>query len=223
MMKFIGVCCALALMCAGSTAFAARISGDYIEARTCDVYTGPCFANGEIGLTGREAVLAWKVDKGEWNGVSLKGLGAALVLKASDTLGKNASFNSHPQPIKSVILVDEQASPEQREALVAFVRESAGELADEVVRVDSAPITLTADHLTGRGVLKAGEAARIETRGVRKGDCVCTNETVFYPPLTKVENVQPAFSLQAGYEGAGLNSTWLTVGNRGAFLATFRR
>ena len=27
------------------------ISGDYLEVRTGDVYTGPCFANAEVNLT----------------------------------------------------------------------------------------------------------------------------------------------------------------------------
>ena len=48
---------------AATPGFGAEISGEYLEARSCDVWTGPCFANGEIGLSGKEAVLAWKVDK----------------------------------------------------------------------------------------------------------------------------------------------------------------
>ncbi|MBI5757839.1 MAG: hypothetical protein HZA46_04910, partial [Planctomycetales bacterium] len=50
------------VLCLTANGFAAQITGEYIEARTCDVYTGPCFANGEVGTTGNEAVLAWKVD-----------------------------------------------------------------------------------------------------------------------------------------------------------------
>ncbi|HET9320816.1 MAG TPA: hypothetical protein VFO27_13610, partial [Bryobacteraceae bacterium] len=40
------------------------IYGNYVEARTADVYTGPCFANSEVGLEGQLAVLGWKVTKG---------------------------------------------------------------------------------------------------------------------------------------------------------------
>ena len=36
--------------------FAAQISGDYLETRSADVYTGPCFANAEVGLTGNDEV-----------------------------------------------------------------------------------------------------------------------------------------------------------------------
>ncbi len=28
------------------------IQGNYVEVRSCDVYTGSCFANAEMGLTG---------------------------------------------------------------------------------------------------------------------------------------------------------------------------
>ena len=37
------------------------ISGDYLEVRSCDVYTGPCFANAEMNLTGKEGMLLWSV------------------------------------------------------------------------------------------------------------------------------------------------------------------
>ena len=41
------------------------ISGDYLEVRTGDVYTGPCFANAEVGLSGRNAIMAWSIEEGE--------------------------------------------------------------------------------------------------------------------------------------------------------------
>ena len=41
------------------------VVGQYLEARTCDVWTGPCFANGEINLRGEHAVMAWAVQRGK--------------------------------------------------------------------------------------------------------------------------------------------------------------
>jgi len=209
---------------AGSAnAAAPQISGEYLESRTCDVYTGPCFANGQIGQAGREALLAWKVDQGQWAGVDLAGLGVALVVKGNDTLGFNKSFAVNPFPAESVILVDEKASSAQKDALVAFVKQTAGELAEHVVRIESVAISLTNDHLSGRGRFQAGKIAAIETRGMAKGDCVCSNETIFYPPLTKIENFQPAFALKTSFEGDGLDMTFTVLGGRSAFLGTFRR
>jgi len=208
---------------AGNTLQASQISGEYIESRTCDVYTGPCFANGQIGQAGREALMAWKVDQGSWNGVDLAGLGVVLVMNANDTLGFNPSFAVNPFPVTSVILVDSKATSEQRGALIAFVKDSTPKLSDKVVRIDSVPITLVNDHLSGKGQLVAGKVARIESRAMSKKDCVCTNEDVFYPPLTKISNSQPAFALKMRFEGEGLTSTWDLNGGRSAFLGTFRR
>ena len=54
---------ALALVLVAAPVQAAGISGDYLESRTCDVWTGPCFANAEMNLGGKQAVLAWKVNE----------------------------------------------------------------------------------------------------------------------------------------------------------------
>jgi len=202
---------------------APQITGEYIESRSCDVYTGPCFANGELGLTGKEALMAWKVDRGSFNGVKLDGLTVALVVEASDTIGQNAGFRNKPETLGSVILVDRNASSDQSAALQAFVRDAAPELATRIRRVETVAMTLENDHLAGHGLFQAGEIAKIETRKIAKGDCVCTNEAIFYPPLTKVQNVQPAYSLESQFEGTGLNTTWSTFNKRSAFLATFRR
>lgn len=210
-------------LCAANMAQAGQITGEYIESRSCDVYTGPCFANGQIGQAGREAMMAWKVDKGSWNGVDLAGLSAVLVLNANDTLGFNPSFAVNPYPVKSVILIDEKATSDQREALIAFVKSSAPKLTEKIVKVEASPITLVNDHLAGKGQLIAGDVARIETRAMSNKDCVCTNEAVFYPPLTKISNSQPAYALKHSFAGEGLDNTWELNGARSAFLGTFRK
>jgi len=214
----------LAVLSLAATAGAAEISGEYLEARTCDVYTGPCFANGEVGIAGKEAVMAWKVDEGKWDGQDLSGLGAALVVKANDTLGFGGKYvNSQPDKIVAVIVVDERATPSQRAALVKFVTDSAPHLTKDVVKVESAEVTLTNDHLSGKGVFSAGKLAKIETRALVKGDCVCSNEIVFYPPLNKVDNAHPAYTLNMTFDGKGLDQTWSTVNKRSAFMGTFER
>jgi len=211
------------LLTVGTTGFAAEISGEYLEARTCDVYTGPCFANAEMDLAGKEALLAWKVDQGGWNGVSLDGLGAALVLHAENTLGNDGIFEMQAGRIESVLLIDDEATPQQRDALAAFVKEAAGELAENIIQVAAVPIDLKNDHLDGIGQFSAGEFAQIETRALRQSDCVCTNEEIYYQPLTEVENSSPAYSKTLSYRGEGLNNKFTTRGTRSAFLATFRR
>ena len=146
---------------ASETAKTDNVKGDYLESRTCDVYTGPCFANGQIGLAGREAILAWGIDQGTYRGVDLAGLKVVMAIRAADTLGFGGGLVIHPDPIRSVIIVDQQATEPQREALAEFARERAGRLAGDVTRIDAAPIEMVVDHAEMVGRLKAGETAEI--------------------------------------------------------------
>jgi hypothetical protein len=221
MFKLHAVCLALVVACAPAFALAGQISGDYLEIRTCDVYTGPCFANAEVQLTGQQALLAWNIEQGEHNGVNLAGLRTVLSVAANDTLGFGGGLVINPDKIRSVVLVDQKATAAQREALVDFVKARAGKLASEVVRVDALPIEMSLDHVNMVAKLKAGDEAEILTRQLGKGDCVCTNETVFYPPLTKVDNSAPAYTVDGKFIGRGLGVRWSTPKARSAFLATF--
>src|SRR5438045_2201180 len=94
---------------------AAGLTGQYIEARTCDVWTGPCFANAEMNLTGKHAVLGWKVDKGSLGAVRLDGLGVVAVVAAHDTLGLTQTG-----PARAVLIVDRRADDAQREGGVGL-------------------------------------------------------------------------------------------------------
>ena len=211
------------LLLAASQAMAAQIRGDYLEARTCDVYTGPCFANGEMGLAGKEALMAWIVEQGSWNDVDLTGLSVALVLNAEGTLGDDGVFGMEAGRIDSLILVGENADAAQREALAAFVRDSAPNLTRNVVRVQATALELSNDHISGIARFSAGEFAKIETRGLTSRDCVCSNEIVFYQPLTPVKDVSPAFTKTFSFRGEGLTNRWTSHNSRSAFMATFRR
>ncbi|MGZ0163903.1 MAG: DUF1326 domain-containing protein [Planctomycetales bacterium] len=204
-------------------ASADQITGEYLEARTCNVYTGPCFANAEMSLSGKEALMAWKVDKGTWNDVKLDGLGAALILHAQGTLGYDGVFPMQAGKVKSVLLVDENASEEQHAALIAFVKSSTKDLSKNVVNVKRVPFELKNDHIDNVGVFKAGGLAEIKTRKLKDSDCVCTNETVFYQPLTKIDNASPAYSLKLSWQGEKLGTRFINRGIRSAFLGTFRK
>ena len=178
------------------------------------------------------AKWAWPAKKPSWPGKSIKavgtrlrldGLGVALVVTADRTLGDDGVFGMKTPETKSVILVDKNASESQKKALVSFVKDSAKKLADNIVRIEEVPFTLENDHVDAKGTFAAGDIAKIETRKLKKGDCVCSNEIVYYQPLTKVENFHPAFSLSNSFKGKGLENNWSAGGERSAFLATFRR
>jgi hypothetical protein len=198
----------------------AAVKGDYMEARSADVYTGPCFAMSEVGLTGQEAILAWKVQEGDWNGVPLSGLSVVAVIKANATLGDPYH---DPYPAQSVLIVDSRATSQQRTALAAFAESMAGNLLDHVVLVETAPIQMTVEHgdLHGTGKVVAGGFARIETRSLCHGDHICGNESVYYPPLVALAHSMPAFTLDSSFSGKGLGEVWKNVDKRSAFVGSF--
>jgi hypothetical protein len=211
----------VALLAAGASA--ETIKGNYVEARTCDVYTGPCFANAEFGLTGDQAVMAWKIDSGTWKGVDLSGLAIVAAVKAGNTLGDEYT---NPYPAKAVLIVDEKATSEQRESLISFAKSMGGRLLDDVVRTETAPIELSVACCEDRGcaTLVAGKLAAITTRCAGDHDHVCGNEYVYYQPLTKVnKDFIAAVTVSHEFKGAGLGGTWSSPNKRSAFIASFSR
>ena len=216
-----------ALLLVAACSFAAglpagNVSGQYMEARTADVYTGPCFANGEADINGKEAVLGWKINNGTWNGVNIAGLGVVAVLRAEHTLG---DVHYATNAAKAALIVDSRANAAQREALVAFAKHQAGELLANVVKVQSAPVELTVENNDmhhGAARLTAGSLAEIRTRAMTEADHTCGNEDIFYPPLAKLEHVMPAYALENSYQGEGLGETWTNRLRRSSFIGTFQ-
>ncbi len=220
-LALVGFVALAALLFVPAVAVAIEVSGQYLEVRSCDVYTGPCFANAEVGATGRDAILAWQIEEGSHNGVEIAGLNVVMVVRAADTLGFGGGLVIHPDPIISVVLVDERADFEQREALVEFATEKAGRVAGEIVRIESVPIAMSVDHESMVGRLNAGDIAEIETRQLTHHDHLCSNEVIYYPPLAKVDDYKPAVTVSGRYRGRGLRTHWSIPGTRGAFLASF--
>lgn len=196
------------------------ISGDYLEVRSCDVYTGSCFANAEMGLAGREGMMVWKVDQGSWQGTSLDGLSVIVVVRTDDILG---DMHYQPRHGKAVLIVDQKANARQKQALANFARTMTGQLTAEVVETKTAPISVTVGGCSqgGCATVKAADLVTISTRCLGGKDHVCGNEEKFYPPLTAVSTVAPVYTEVAAYRGTGLDLTWQLSGTRGAFLGTF--
>jgi hypothetical protein len=224
-MKLIAISVAFVLsatLALGAGLPATSVRGEYIEARTTDVFTGACFANSEVGLVGELAVMGWKIEKGAWQGVNLDGLAVAGAVKASATLG---DIHNSAYPVKSVLIIDEKATPEQRLALKAFAQKMGGDLLADVVRIEYQPIEFDVANNNvhaAKARLNAGTLARIETRAIANGDHICSNEEVWYKPLTKVGHVMPAVAVKHDYTGDALGTKWSSPDKRSAFVAEFQ-
>lgn len=214
----------LAGVCSAASRPVTDLKGSYVEARTADVYTGPCFANSEVDLVGNLAVFGWRIEQGQMEGVKLDGLSVVAAVKARSTLGNQ--FGS-AYPVKSFLIVDQKASIEQRAALERFARRMGGDLLQNVAGVASMPIEFKVEGHSihdARVSLTAGTLAAVRTRAINSGDHVCSNEETWYPPLTKLDHAMAAYALDHRFNGTtdnALNGRWWSPEKRSAFVGTF--
>jgi hypothetical protein len=215
-----------------SVASAAGIRGDYVEARTADVFTGPCFSNAEVFIYGNHAVLAWKVNEGAWKGVDLRGLCVAAAVDGTTTFSED-----QPDKATAVVIVDSKASGPQREALIDMAKALGGARLNRITAVKNARMSLKLeDHAMSasessheahgmpqspRASFWAAGLARIVTRPLDERDHACGNEVVAYPPLSSSVSAQPAFTLGHVFQGEGLSSRWDDPNCRSSFVGRF--
>jgi hypothetical protein len=205
---------------AGPGPLAPALHGRYVEARTADVYGGPCTATAiaadDGGLpSGHDAILAWQIEAGTRAGVDLSGLAVVVVLPAEAPLGSGAAGG------RSLIVVDVTANAAQRAALERVAREAAGHLLGEVVAVEAAPIEFAVDPTRALARVRVADVAEVATRAFNRLDGLCGTESVSSPPLVSGVAASPAVTLEHAFFGSGLGATWAAGNRRGAFVGTF--
>ena len=196
-----------------------RLRGTYVEARTCQVYTGPCFANGEVGSTGKDAILAWQFSSGQVGGVELAGLRVALVLKTDNTLGFRGIADAKHR--RAVIVVDARADSDQRSALRRFAMQNVGLTESEIVHTQVSDMEMHMDLAALTAELNVPGTARMKLRKARPGDCICSNESVYYPPLTRLSGFVPGVTIEGDVTARKLGRRWSIPDSRTAYLGTF--
>lgn len=212
--------CSLAILSSATLAGEiGSVEGFYLESRTCQVYTGPCFANAEFGLTGNDAIMAWHIERGSYAGTDLANRSVVVVIHADQTLASAGIADA--KTVKSVIFVDAQADSAQREALVGFAKTQTGKAGSAVVRVTALSISMTLDRTTLVGRLQAGDVVTMVTRKARQGDCICTNEVAYYPPLAAMTNFVPGVATEAKFSGRGLGTHWSVPDSRSVYMGLF--
>lgn len=197
-----------------------QITGNYLEARNAEVYASHCFANSEVGIKGNLAVMAWRVEQGNLDGVSLDGLSVVAVVRAASTLGDPFS---NPYPVKSVLIFDERADYTQRKALMRIAKNNARGLLTDVVRTEMLPIQFSFEGSIHdrRATLVAGETVRVETRRILDSDSLCHLDDLYYAPLSTLDHAMPAFTLHNSFEGVGLDVHFSAPRRSSAYVGTF--
>src|SRR6188768_2543835 len=163
----------------------ATLEGTYVEARTSEIFAGACVINGEAATTGREALLAWKVDRGQVNGVTLDGLAVVAALASDTNLGIH-EIGGESTPARAAIYVDSRANAAQRKALVAMVRSLSGNLIGSVVQETAAPIQF-ADN--GHEITVSTDTLKLVVSKHLSHEASCGNKQ-WFNPLTKVDRAE---------------------------------
>jgi hypothetical protein len=216
-MKKIALSVALSgLMAATSTATGSSVTGTYVEARTAEVFAGACIMNGEVATGGREALLAWKVDKGQVNGVTLDGLAVVAALAGETNLGIH-EVGGESTPARAAIYVDSRATAAQRKALVSMVRSLSGSLIGSVVQETATPIQF-ADN--GKQITVSTDTVNLAVAKQLNHDASCGNKQ-WFNPLTRVDRAEMGTTDQNEFNAGVLNTRWSDPNKRSSFFGTF--
>ena len=203
---------------AGTVSLAAggsSVSGQYVEARTAEVFTGGCVMGSEAETMGRQAVLAWRIDRGAVNGVSVDGLAVVAALAGDVNLGLH-EIGGAAASVRSIVYVDERANPVQRMALVSLAHDMTKRIGT-IVQVQPAPITFA----------DAGETIHVATSNVALDvtkeithDPACGAQQ-WFTPLASTDHAHLGQADQNAFTGSALGTKWSDPNKRSAFFGTF--
>jgi len=188
------------------------LRGDYVEVRTASVFAGACHYNGEVVTTGRDAMMAWNVTSGKWQGVDLTGVRVLAIVSADANLSEaNAARQSE-------IIVDANASRTQALAMVNALKEKYAASLGNVVEVRSAPISF---ERKGRTYAVVTNEAAINVEAMPNDLCCKMPNLVWYAPLVGIESRKVGYTSKALYSGTVVGEPWSRSGENSAFYGTF--
>ena len=196
----------------------AGVTGRYVEARTAEVFVGGCIMNSEAGTAGRQAVMAWKVDSGAYNGVSLDGLSVVAAVSANRNLGIQEIGGSKPST-KAAVYVDERASVPQQMALIAMANELSNGIVGTVVSISASEVAFSED---GDGVKVAAGPVTLDIGKHVPHDTTCGGMQWFHP-LSSVSEATIGMTERHSFTGTSLGTKWSAPHMKAAFFGTFAR
>jgi hypothetical protein len=191
-------------------------TGEYVEARTAEVFTGGCIMNSEAETVGKQAVLAWKVARGSFNGISLDGLSVVAAVSGDRNLGMQ-EMGGQKAVVRSALIVDQRANPAQQLALVAMANELSKGLVGTIVQVTAAPISFA--DLGSEIQVSAGQVA-LDVNKHMTHDPTCGAMQWFHP-LASIDDAAIGVAAKHLFTGSALGTKWSDPNKRSAFFGTF--
>lgn len=187
------------------------LRGDYVEVRTASVFAGACHYNGEVTTAGREAVMAWNVTSGKWQGVDLTGVKVMAIVSSEANLGERDAAR------QTELVID---SPSRAQSLAALnaIREKYAAALGKIVKVRDASISFVKE---GKTYAVAADDANINVEAMPNDLCCKMPNLVWYTPLVGLENRKVGYTTNANYSGNVVGEQWSRSGENSAFYGSF--
>jgi hypothetical protein len=206
-----------ALVLAASPAWAGPVVGRYVEARTAEVFAGGCIMSSEAETIGRQAVMAWRIDSGAYDGQTLDGLRVVAAVSGDRNLGIREIGGESPSFVRAVLYVDERASEPQRRALAGLARELSRGLITEVVQVT--PVAIRFDDTAETVAVVAGQSELTVKKSVEHGPACGAMK--WFTPFSVVDSPSLGTTLAHEFTGKALDARWSAPNRRSAFFGAF--
>jgi len=200
------------LALAQAVARPAGLTGDYVEVRSASVFAGACHFNGENVTTGRDAMLAWNVQSGEWNGTRLQGVRAMAVVSSESNLAAKAAHRSE-------LIIDSAATDRQVSAMVDALKYTYATTLGDVVAIRRAPIDFK--HAGKSYAVRAGNIAKLSVESMPNNECCKMPHQVWYEPLVPLEGRKVGYTKDAHYAGGAVADSWQRADENSAFYGKF--
>lgn len=188
------------------------LRGDYVEVRTASVFAGACHYNGEVVTTGRDAMMAWHVTSGSWQGVDLTGVRAMAIVTSDANLSDDKAART------TELIVDSQVSAAQSQAMLNALKQKYAAALGNVATVRNEAITF---NRNGRSYLVKADDATIDVEAMPNDLCCKMPNLVWYSPLVGLENRKVGYTIRAGYSGKAIGTPWSRSGENSAFYGSF--
>jgi hypothetical protein len=206
-----------AFVLAASPAWAGPVVGRYVEARTAEVFAGGCIMSSEAETIGRQAVMAWRIDSGAYDGQTLDGLRVVAAVSGDRNLGIREIGGESPSFVRAVLYVDERASEAQRRALAGLARELSRGLITEVVQVT--PVAIRFDDTAETVAVVAGQSELTVKKSVEHGPACGAMK--WFTPFSVVDSPSLGTTLAHEFTGKALDARWSAPNRRSAFFGAF--
>ncbi len=195
-----------------SRAETAAIRGEYVEVRTASVFAGACHYNGELTTAGRDALMAWSVKSGHWQGTDLAGVRAVAIVSAEANLAENSGRRSE-------IIIGENATDAQSLAMVEALKSRYTASFGKIISVRRGPLSF--DHKGRTYSVSAGDLVSLNVEAMPDDLCCKMPQLVWYTPLVPLENRKVGYTTKALYSGSEVSDPWQRSGENSAFYGSF--